>query len=125
MIAAYSMLDLIVSYLAASLSKVSNDDGTIEYYSVFLLILGVVIIAPILEEIVFRGLMRQLIFNKYCYIVISSLLFSIIHSPENSYLFLGFFISGVLFSSSYIKTNNLVIPTCIHLINNLIAIFLN
>lgn len=119
------MLNLIVSYLAASLSKVSNDDGTIEYYSVFLLILGVVIIAPILEEIVFRGLMRQLISNKYCYIVISSLLFSIIHSPENSYLFLGFFISGVLFSSSYIKTNNLVIPTCIHLINNLIAIFLN
>ncbi|QIL48088.1 CPBP family intramembrane glutamic endopeptidase [Vagococcus hydrophili] len=120
------MFNLIVSYLtAASSSKVSNDGGTIEYHSGFLLILGVIILAPILEEIVFRGLMRQLIANKYNYIVISSLLFSLIHSPENSYLFLGVFISGILFSLSYIKTNNLVIPICIHLINNLVAIFLN
>ncbi|WP_373385093.1 CPBP family intramembrane glutamic endopeptidase [Vagococcus fluvialis] len=120
------MINLIVSYLtAASSSKVRNEGGTIEYHSSFLLILGVIILAPILEEIVFRGLMRQLIANKYCYIVISSLLFSMIHSPENSYLFIGIFISGVLFSLSYIKTNNLVIPICIHLINNLTAIFLN
>ncbi|MEL7834653.1 type II CAAX endopeptidase family protein [Fodinibius sp. Rm-B-1B1-1] len=88
----------------------------------YVLFLGMItVVAPVVEEIIFRGIMIERIGAKYNYswaIVISSVIFGILHSEP-----VGAFISGVVLSLVYLKTRSLIIPILIHIANNSIASF--
>jgi len=93
--------------------KLSNQGG------VFLFIAGV-ILAPIIEELIFRGIILDGLLRRYSpvkSIIVSSILFGIVHlNPWQfiSAVFVGFFSGWV-----YYKTNNLTLSILIHLVNNL------
>ncbi len=86
--------------------------------------LSIVIIAPIFEEIVFRGfILKQLLknYNAYIAIFVSSFFFAIIHGNIQqgvNALFLGILI-GLIFY----KTGSLILCILAHFFNNLIAFF--
>lgn len=89
----------------------------------YVLFFGVVaILGPVVEEIIFRGIMIERLGTKYNYrwaVIISSVIFAILHlSP------IGAFIFGVALSLVYLKTESLMIPILIHIANNTIAVFL-
>ena len=81
---------------------------------------GLFIIVAINEEVLIRGyVLRNLMysFNKYTALIISSILFSLIHgfNPDMSWLsYLNLFLAGILLGTSYIYTKNLWFPIALH-----------
>lgn len=89
----------------------------------YVLFFGVIaILGPVIEEIIFRGIIIERLGTKYNYrwaVIISSILFAILHLGP-----IGAFIFGIALSLVYLKTESLMIPILIHIANNTIAIFL-
>lgn len=78
-------------------------------------------IAPLMEELVFRGLILQRLVMKYgstLAIILSSLLFGILHFDA----FLSATIFGTLMCLLFLKTKNLWVPLIVHWTNNAIAV---
>ncbi|NHC43594.1 CPBP family intramembrane metalloprotease [Bacillus sp. MM2020_1] len=93
----------------------SGDSRTI------LSILSMIIIAPIIEELIFRGYL----FNKWSEtmgikksILLSSVLFALLHLNSN---FIGLFICGLFYCIIYLKTKNLLVPILCHMLNNILS----
>lgn len=87
---------------------------------VFFLI-SVVILAPLLEEIIFRKIVFKRLNLKLSFITsaaISSAIFGIGHEIL---AMLGAIIFGVTCCVLYRKYNNLIVPIAVHFVNNLIA----
>jgi len=89
-----------------------------------LVILSGVIIAPIAEEIVFRGYLYKAFrdrFKPWYAIVMSAALFSAIHLEPLAAVQL--FVIGVALAYVYEKTDNLMAPIALHVLNNAVAFF--
>ncbi len=88
----------------------------------FFSFLTAVILAPVIEEIIFRGIILDGLLKKYSpqkAIIISSLLFGIVHL--NPWQFVAAFLIGIFIGWIYYKTGNLSLAIIIHLINNLLG----
>lgn len=84
----------------------------------------VVILIPIMEEILFRGLLRNalelLTPNKVIFILLSSFAFSLNHIIYSRYNVFSKFIWGIILGGAYVLTGNIAIPIISHIINNLV-----
>lgn len=88
------------------------------FISTIFLFTFTVILAPIVEEIVFRGILLRRISFKLGIrkgIILSSIVFAILH-PGLGHIFS--FIAGVIFSLIYLKYNNILINTITHMSYN-------
>lgn len=87
------------------------------------LILMTVIIAPVLEEILFRGIiMRGMLNNKVnpaVAIIISAVIFGLAHF--NPWQFVGAMMLGLVLGLVYYKTKSLLMSIMLHAFNNLIS----
>jgi membrane protease YdiL (CAAX protease family) len=87
-----------------------------------LVLLSGVIIAPIAEEIVFRGYLYKAFrdrFKPWYAIIMSAALFSAIHLEPLAAVPL--FVIGVVLAYVYEKTDNLMAPIALHMLNNAVA----
>ncbi|MEZ0481189.1 lysostaphin resistance A-like protein [Planococcus sp. SSTMD024] len=87
-------------------------------YEYFMLV-TLVILAPIVEEFVFRGVFLTRIAAKTSMwggILISSLMFGVLHLD-----FIGSFLFGIIASLLYLRTGNLLLPILFHMLNNALA----
>jgi len=83
-----------------------------------------VILAPILEELIFRGIVLEGFLKNYSpvkAILLTNLLFGFAHL--NPWQFVGAFLMGILISWVYFKTRNLLLPVLMHFLNNLLSFF--
>jgi membrane protease YdiL (CAAX protease family) len=90
-----------------------------------LVFLSGVIIAPIAEEIVFRGYLYKAFRDRFrpsFAIVLSAALFSAIHLEPLAAASL--FVIGVVLAYVYEKTGNLMAPITLHMLNNAVAFLL-
>jgi len=79
-----------------------------------------VVIAPLLEEFTFRGLLFTRLSVKYSpwkAAVISSLMFAVVHID-----IIGAFVFGLVAATIYARTGSLIAPIVLHSVNNLMAI---
>lgn len=83
------------------------------------------LITPIIEEILFRYNFKD-IKNKYLYMIVTTLIFSLLHlSSLNEILyFIPYSFMGIMFSYSYIKTNNLLSPIICHILYNILNVII-
>lgn len=84
-------------------------------------IISVVIIAPISEEFIFRGIILNRlnrIFPLIVAIIISSILFGLMHGFSG---LIHAFVFGVCMSVVYLKTENIFVSIFIHFLNNFTA----
>ncbi len=87
--------------------------------------LTAVIAAPILEELIFRGIILEGLLRNYNplkAIVVTNLLFGIAHM--NPWQFVGAFLIGIFISWIYMKTRSIILPVLMHLANNLLSYLL-
>jgi membrane protease YdiL (CAAX protease family) len=101
------------------MQKIFLDDGSSTGVYSFITI---VIAAPILEELIFRGIILNGLLKSYSplkSIIISSLLFGLVHL--NPWQFIGASIGGILSGWVYFKTKKITLPIIIHMTNNLLA----
>lgn len=120
-----------------SSSSTSNNQTTIlEIYNIaypfnwITLFLTVVIIAPIIEEVIYRYIIQNIFDNKAYSIVISSILFSFMHiqSSFDWENFLSYWTLGIVTGSIYWLSKNIYNTITIHAFCNLVSfivIFIN
>lgn len=80
----------------------------------------IVIIAPIVEEILFRGLLLQRWITKWGVtpaLIGSSFVFAILH-----FNVIGLFVFGLIMALLYLRTHTLLVPIFAHMFNNLVAV---
>lgn len=84
--------------------------------------IAIVIAAPVLEELVFRGIILNGLLRRYSpakSILISSIQFGIVHL--NPWQFISALIIGVFSGWVYYRTGKLTLSILIHMVNNLIG----
>ncbi len=98
----------------------SNVELANDIFKVF----SVVLIIPIMEELLFRGILFNGLMNKYKFwmaLLISSILFAIMHTFTDIRLFLGVFLNGLCFAAAFYLTKNIFYSILGHIINNLLS----
>ncbi|MBD1916141.1 MULTISPECIES: type II CAAX endopeptidase family protein [Cyanophyceae] len=88
-----------------------------------LMLFSVLLVRPITEEFIFRGVLLHRWGVKWGVrpaIVLTSLLFGVLHSD-----LIGLFVFGVVMSLLYLSTRSLLVPMVAHAINNAIASGIN
>lgn len=116
----YSILGNLVLY------SLSDSMKLMEYpmqANPFLYCIAVYLVAPVTEELVFRGLIQtrfHTTMNVSLAILISSVLFGITHLMTGSILTALFaFFGGIIFGLTYEKTSSLILTISVHIIGNL------
>lgn len=105
----------------------STNQSLIKEIPLWITAILAVIIAPISEEILFRGFLRKIFKNDIVFIIISGIIFGIIHcmyAEENLLMYLyilPYSVMGAGFAKLYARTNNIYTNIIIHFIWNFIA----
>lgn len=87
-------------------------------------------IAPFLEEVTFRGLLKKILGNNKLYLIVSSIIFGLLHvmfAEENwiNYLYIiPYAMLGFLFAKIYSKTDNIFTNMFMHCAWNTMAVVL-
>lgn len=92
----------------------------------YMAVVIICILAPLLEEIIFRGIILKALLNKgwkpvYA-ILLSSFLFGLIHG--NPWQFIGAMIAGSALGWIYYQTKSLITPILGHALNNISVLLL-
>ena len=89
---------------------------------------AVVIFAPLTEELIFRGMLARYLFPKQdnrkqtlIFLLISSVLFALIHSPGTLQQFLVYASLGFSLGLAYISRKGLIYSISLHALNNLVS----
>lgn len=109
---------LVETTLSQSL-LLSSDQATAPGLYNALMLFSVVVVAPVTEEFIFRGVLLHRWGVKWGVrpaIVLTSVLFGVLHSN-----LIGLFVFGVVMSLLYLSTRSLLVPMAAHAINNAIA----
>lgn len=91
-------------------------------------LISAIILAPILEELVFRRSLKYALKNNYIYAYTVGLIFGFIHittslsSPIMLLLIIPYSAMGIAFGFTYKKTNNIYSTITIHMIHNAISL---
>lgn len=126
------ILQVIFESGAESLNQVAIESllSPTNIYS-YLYVVPIVIIGPFVEELVFRKCFFTLITNKYLALVISCVVFGLLHTISYDYTLsdllittLPYCFSGLAFSLCYLKTNNFTYSYLLHAGLNLFSFIL-
>ncbi|KQL39711.1 hypothetical protein AN960_09245 [Bacillus sp. FJAT-25509] len=82
------------------------------------------LVAPILEEIIFRRIIFKRLYNRLPFIIsagISSAIFSLMHGDIP--FFLSYFLIGFVFCYLYKRTNSIMVPILTHMLMNSFVVF--
>lgn len=119
----------LVDYLGQNFSSYTNTQNEILLEDVYsqaswlLSFMSIVIIAPFVEEIIFRGFLMQQLFRNRLWLgwIVSSLLFCAAHVPTDFVSFLLYLIPGIALGGILYKTKRLELTIFAHFLNNFIA----
>ena len=94
------------------------------HMNLFVLITFTVIMAPIVEELIFRGILMGRVFNPDSIVglILSSLLFGLIHRPNSIGVWVVYAGMGFALGTVYRKFQKLEYCIMAHMINNTIAV---
>ncbi|GAF39823.1 hypothetical protein FC83_GL001381 [Agrilactobacillus composti DSM 18527 = JCM 14202] len=86
-----------------------------------------ILTAPIIEELILRGVFFNYFFNrdstpfKVAAVFTSGLIFGLLHEPQFSLALLAYSATGWLLGTVYVLTKDLRYPIMIHMLNNVLA----
>ena len=114
----HNYLLLSGTYIGYALLVIPDDNNELPTKSILFIVYGI-ILAPLIEEIFFRGFLFYRIKSKIGLksgIIISSLIFALLHFDLN---IIGRVIFAMLAAILCLETNNLINSIVLHIINNL------
>lgn len=123
-----SISNLVIEWLLPNI-ETANEDAVRSLIDIspIIMFITVSLFAPIIEEIVFRGIFRKIFKTNWLFLLMSTLMFSAMHVVSSFYVWSDLtliipyaFIGGAM-SWSYLKSNNIFIPMTIHLLHNSIS----
>ncbi len=112
-----------------STSISGNEETVRSYIKLFPIYMSFssIIYAPFVEEMIFRKSIKNIINNKYLFIILSGVIFGALHITDYSdvnQILLGipYIIMGLDFAYIYYKTNNIFTTMTFHIIHNFILL---
>lgn len=114
-----------IPYFEKSLRKMDADNATMSAAGggMLYLFLSAAVVAPILEEVIFRGLVYRSL-NKikagWFSVLVSAVVFGVYHMNAAQAVFATGL--GIVAAIVYAKTGNLLYPILVHMTNNLIGV---
>ena len=117
-----SLISMLVTKSGTSVNQ-QNLESLPMLYTVF----AAVLYAPIVEEVIFRGVIRRIIKNDTIFIVLSATIFGVLHTIGESSIFNIIFMSlpyvslGAYLAYIYTRTNNIFSNITSHAIFNTIS----
>lgn len=125
-------LSNIILYEITNVQISNNEQLVRDYIKIFPIYMtfSCVIYAPIVEEITFRKTFRNIINNKYFFILTSGIIFGLIHITGdtigiNEYLLsIPYILMGTCLAYIYYKSNNIFTTITIHSIHNFILLMI-
>lgn len=123
------ILSIIIS-LVTGLNTATNQENLNEMFNNLPILVGIltIIYAPIVEELMFRGVFRKFINNKYLFIIISGVVFGLLHVIDDfqstgELLYIIVYSSlGMYLASLYYKTNNICTNIYFHMLQNTLGV---
>ncbi|TKB44002.1 CPBP family intramembrane glutamic endopeptidase [Thalassotalea mangrovi] len=92
---------------------------------IWLLLLAICLVAPLFEEVVFRGFMfgrlQYSVAGKWGAVLLTSVVFTLIHGQYNTLELTMVFSLAILLGYARLKTGNLYVPIAIHMLNNTVS----
>jgi len=121
---------IFTSLICVAITKetTSINQATLEALPMWFIAPIALIWAPIVEELIFRGVFRRFIKNDIIYILISAIVFGLLHTISELTVLntlvmaIPYSILGGFFAYIYAKTDNLTNNMLAHAFNNLIAL---
>lgn len=127
-----TLLTVLINLVTMPFMKSSNENvDTLQLVannSMVLLIFFTIFVAPILEEIVFRGIFMNWFFTNspFLSILISGVIFGYVHAPfsaSTDWVYaLSKILLGVVLAGVYYRTKNIKADITVHFLNNFLAI---
>ena len=127
----FIVLQIAIGFLVEALGadEIPNFMMNLEYPTVtnkILLLVAVMVAAPVVEEVVFRGFLLKGFANSFmgvhAAVLLTSALWAVIHMQYEIAYLIAIFVIGVVFAYARIQTNSLFIPMIMHSLMNLLAI---
>lgn len=104
-------------------SNIANNTFTERYYgySMWFVIFGVMIVAPIVEEYIFRKVIlnKLRVYNDVFAVIVTGFLFGLIHGNINQFIYT--FPLGIVFGIAAIKSNRILVPIILHMFLNIMG----
>ena len=109
--------------------EIPNNQSIINEYPILISAFLAIIIAPVTEELMFRGFLKKLIKNDFLFILISSLVFGGLHilvadSVKQCLFIIPYSILGFALALNYVKTKNIASNIFLHSSWNSIVIII-
>ena len=128
-------ISTIINSLILTIFKINTSDNQAAINSLFktkplYVIISAVIVAPIIEELIFRNCFRNIFKSNITYIIMSGLVFGLFHVVNVSTSFAGFAYTfsyaalGSAFAYMMVKKDNIIIPMSFHALHNGIILLL-
>jgi membrane protease YdiL (CAAX protease family) len=125
----YFSLTFLITYFNLNIPGFGEQQDYLQYfgqdkYSIIISIVSVAIVAPIIEELFFRGFIfnsLQKVYSPNLTNLVASLIFACIHLQFN--VIIPLFILGYIIGHIRIKTNSVIPCITFHIINNSLALF--
>lgn len=133
MVGKFYLVYLVVVIIVFSLagSNISENQNNVEQLPIFLLFPLAVIYAPIVEECLFRGCIRRFIKNDKVFIVVSGMVFGLLHTVFSEATVLNALVMAIPYATLggflaylYVKTNNMFCNMSFHAFQNLFAVIM-
>ncbi len=112
------VIEPVLNLFPESFLKLVNQMGAKGGWSILML----VILAPVMEEVLFRGILLEAVRSKYSSgraIVVSALMFGVIHFIPQQVV--NAFVIGLILGYIYVRTDSLWPVIIIHALNNAMA----
>ena len=124
---------ILIAYFICNLclmlfiKNIPTNQAILNSWPIYITAFLAIIIAPIIEELMFRGFIKKFIKNDILFVIVSSLIFGGLHVTSANNLqqilfILPYSILGFAFSINYVKTKNIVSNIFLHSAWNSIAI---
>ncbi|HEY9638088.1 MAG TPA: CPBP family intramembrane glutamic endopeptidase [Coleofasciculaceae cyanobacterium] len=110
----------LVDSLLQQKTFLSNSDTLAPLLHNLLIVIVVTLVAPITEELIFRGILLHRWAIKWGVtpgLLLSTSLFAVFHAN-----IIGLFVFGLMMALLYIRTRTLIVPIVCHALNNFIVI---
>ncbi len=128
---AFFLFGMVAHYLERHFPEFRSEDMETmiraSLSSPVMVFLGIGILAPIFEELVFRGLLFEHIANLWggmVAVIITALIFTVIHLQYNAYILSALVILAFILGMMRLRTGSIWPSTIIHVVNNCMSVWL-
>lgn len=117
--------DVVVNLSNNTSSLLFSPSSIWDIFYIVINLVKMLLIVPISEEFLFRGLLLRYLLNKvrlFWAVIISSLIFGFVHIVDNPLISL---IAGIMLAIIFVRTGSLIFCIISHILFNVLIVFIN